>query len=326
MELKCRCDSRCISVCPKTLKDIQTIYDPCAQCKAWGFKKFTALEDQVNLSKIDGDFGRCNCGRRHLDIVMAQILKILIEEGFRNKKSTLRNACIPLITPAFPTKSAPYIGENSLVILSDEMDKNCAEKIINEVNEVKGVLKGSISETIGIKDVNSAVHIYELLAGCDMRCDLLPSQFGNICIYKYQGEIHIEFPRLRSPKIEKIELFLQKYDNPKVIDCTCGPGTLGIFSLKAGASKVVFNDLWYPAAKITALNLEVNGFPVDISNNKKGLIASGQNIQVYCMDIRELPSFLDEKFDICIVDTFPGVDSEDFVDAAEKLGGEVVVI
>ncbi len=44
------------------------------------------------------------------------------------------------------------------------------------------------------------------------------------------------------------------------------------------------------------------------------------------MDIRELANFLDEKFDICIVDTFPGVDTTEFIEAAGKLGKKVVVI
>ncbi len=44
------------------------------------------------------------------------------------------------------------------------------------------------------------------------------------------------------------------------------------------------------------------------------------------MDIRELPDCLDEKFDICIIDTFPGVDTTAFVEAAGKLGRQVVVI
>jgi hypothetical protein len=44
------------------------------------------------------------------------------------------------------------------------------------------------------------------------------------------------------------------------------------------------------------------------------------------MDIRELEDVLDEEFDICIVDAFPDVDTTDFVEAASKLGREVIVI
>ena len=45
-------------------------------------------------------------------------------------------------------------------------------------------------------------------------------------------------------KIENLIKVLEKYDKPTVLDCTCGPGTLGIAALKAGAGKVIFNDLW----------------------------------------------------------------------------------
>jgi hypothetical protein len=44
------------------------------------------------------------------------------------------------------------------------------------------------------------------------------------------------------------------------------------------------------------------------------------------MDIRKLANFLDEKFDICIIDAFPGVDTTEFVEAASKLGKTIVII
>jgi len=74
------------------------------------------------------------------------------------------------------------------------------------------------------------------------------------------------------------------------------------------------------------INLEANGFPVKLSGSEEELIASGDKFEVYSMDIRELANCLDEKFDICIIDTFPGVDTTEFVEAAGKLGKKVVVI
>jgi hypothetical protein len=73
------------------------------------------------------------------------------------------------------------------------------------------------------------------------------------------------------------------------------------------------------------INLEANGFPVKLSGSEE-FIASGDKFEVYSMDIRELANCLDEKFDICIVDAFPGVDTTEFVEAAGKLGKKVVVI
>lgn len=325
MEIKCGCGFTCIKPASKILNEIDYFYSPCTECRHFKLKKFSPLTNQVNLIDINSDFGSCNCDKRHLDMVIAHILKIMIEEGVKDTKSSLRNACTPLITPAFPLNFAPYLPENSLVILSDEMNKNCAKRIVNEVREVKGVLKGDLNETVGVKDINFEANVYELTAGCDVRCDILQTPYGELCIHKFQGKIHIEFPRAGLHKIEILSNILEKYDSPSVIDCTCGPGTLGIACLKAGARKVIFNDIWRPAIEMTAINLEINGFPV-LWNGGDRAIAEGRNFKLYSQDIRKLGEFIDEKFDICILDAFPGVDTVDFEEAASKLGKKVVII
>lgn len=326
MEINCKCGNRCIKPVSEVLKDIDLFYKPCNNCKAENIKKFSPLADQINLDKIDNYFGSCKCGKRHLDVVMSHVLKVMIDEGIKDKKANLRNSCIPLVTLGYPINSPPYLSENSLVILSNEMDKKSAERIVKEVGEVKGVLKGDIRKTVGIKDSDSNPHVYELLAGCDLRCDIIQTPYGALGIYKYQHEIHVEFPRIEFPKIEILEKTLKNYDRPAVLDCTCGPGTLGITCLKAGARKVIFNDIWNPAIETTLINLGANGFPVKPSDSGDELIASGDKFEVYSMDIRKLVNCVDEKFDICIVDTFPGVDTTEFVEAAGKLGKKVVVI
>ncbi|AAM07884.1 TPA: methyltransferase [Methanosarcina acetivorans] len=326
MEIRCRCGDTCIIPVSEVLKDLELFYKPCNDCKTEKIRKFSPLAEQINLDEIDNHFGSCKCGKRQLDIVMAHVLKVMIDEGIKNKKANLRNACVPLVTPGYPTDSVPYLPENSIVILSDRVDKKCAERIVKEVGEVKGVLKGDARKTVGIKDSDSNSHVYELLAGCDLRCDIIQTPYGALGIYKYQHEIHIEFPTVESPKIERLKEALKDYDRPAVLDCTCGPGTLGIACLKAGAQKVVFNDIWKPAIETTLINLETNGFPVKLSGSGEELIASGEKFEIYSMDVRELANCLDEKFDICIIDTFPGVDTAEFVEAAGKLGRKVVVI
>lgn len=326
MEMRCRCGDTCIKPSSEALKDIELFYKPCKDCKTEKIKKFSPLSEQINLDEIDNHFGSCKCGKRHLDIVMSHVLKVMIDEGIKDKKANLRNSCVPLVTPGYPTDSVPYLPKGSLVILSNEVDKKCAERIIKEVREVRGVLKGDIRKTVGVKDSNFNPHVYELLAGCDLRCDIVQTSFGALGIYKYQREIHIEFPQVKSPKIEILEKALKDYDKPTVLDCTCGPGTLGIACLKADARKVVFNDIWNPAIEITLINLETNGFPVKLSGSEEGLIASGDKFEVYSMDVRKLTNYLDEKFDICVIDTFPGVDTTEFVEAAGKLGKKVVVV
>jgi len=324
--MRCRCGNTCIRPISEALKDIELFYKPCKDCKTEKIKKFSPLAEQINLDEIDNYFGSCKCGKRHLDIVMSHVLKVMIDEGIKDKKANLRNSCVPLVTPGYPTDSVPYLPKGSLVILSNEIDKKCAERIIKEVEEVRGVLKGDIRKTVGVKDSDSNPHVYELLAGCDLRCDIVQTPYGALGIYKYQHEIHIEFPKVKSPKIEILEKALKDYDKPTVIDCTCGPGTLGIACLKANAQKVVFNDIWNPAIEITLINLEANGFPVKLSGSEEELIASGDKFEVYSMDVRELTNYLDEKFDICIIDTFPGMDTTEFVEAAGKLGKKIVVV
>lgn len=326
MEIKCRCGDTCIRPISETLKDIELFYKPCNDCKTEKIKKFSSLAEQINLDEIDNHFGSCKCGKRHLDTVISHVLKVMMDEGIKDKKANLRNACVPLVTPGYPINSVPYLPKDSLVILSNDVDKKCAETIVKEIKEIRGVLKGDARKTVGIKDSDSNPHVYELLAGCDLRCDIIQTPYGALGIYKYQHEIHIEFPKIESPKIEILKNALEDYDRPTVLDCTCGPGTLGVACLKAGARKVVFNDIWSPAMETTLINLEANGFPVILSDREEELIASGGKFEVYNMDIRELANCLDEKFDICIVDAFPGVDTTEFVEAAGKLGKKIVVI
>ena len=169
------------------------------------------------------------------------------------------------------------------------------------------------------------IHMNSWLA---VTCDwiLFNTPFGPLLIYKNQGEIHIEFPKPLSPKIITLNNALKKYEYPSVLDCTCGPGTLGIAALKGGAKRVVFNDLWYPAAYTTALNLELNGFPVEITDKSHGLIAKGKFWEVYSLDVVDLGSALNETFDLGVVDTFPGVNTERFLQALKDLCKEVVII
>ncbi|MBU4607881.1 MAG: methyltransferase [Methanobacterium sp.] len=331
MELECECGNACIKNSEEILLEIETAHSPCSICSPIKLKKFRPLKDQLNLDSINLQWGKCECGKRHIDYVMAHILKIMINEEIQHDRSTLRNSAVPLITPAYPLKNEPYLRENSLIVLASKMDEKCAEIIHREVSEVKAVLKGEIKNTVGIKDFSSSPHVYDLLAGCDLRCDLLNTPFGPICVHKNQSQIHIEVPRHRSPKITSVSLFLKNNNlnfDFKVLDATCGPGTLGIFCLKAGAGKVVFNDLWKPATHMTTLNLESNGFKVDLFDEKleKCKVSHGENFEVYNMDIRKIDSFMDEKFDLCIIDPFPGVDSKEFVDATRDLAKKTLII
>jgi hypothetical protein len=77
---------------------------------------------------------------------------------------------------------------------------------------------------------------------------------------------------------------------------------------------------------MTAINLEVNGYNTDFYSLEKGLIGVGNNYSIYCEDVVNLKDILNEKFDICIIDTFPGVDTNDFIDSVKDLCGEIVTL
>lgn len=326
MKVFCRCGNNCIKPRTEVLKDFKSLYNPCENCEDVRLKKFTPLARQVDMDLLDANFKKCKCGKRHLDVVMAHILKIMIDEGVKDANSNLRDVCVPLVTPAFPLENAPYLFEDSMVILSPDVDTKCAQRILKEVPEVKGVLKGNPRDTVGIKDSNTNPVTYKLLGGCDLRCDIVYTPWGILCINKYQGEIHIELPHPLSPKIQELEKALSKHDGQAVLDCTCGPGTLGLSALFAGARKVVFNDVWYPACQATLMNLESNGFSLVSTGKSEGLIASGDNFEVHCSDINDLKHHLSEKFDVCLVDVFPGVDETVFKKAVKDICREVIVI
>ncbi len=324
MELNCKCGEDCILRRDLILKKAHNLYEPCENCQDPLIDKGVPLVEQFNLEIIDRNWGKCKCGKRHLDNVMGHVLKVMIEELNLEERSNLRDVGTPLITPAYPLSRAPFIPPKCLVLLSQRVDEKTANRIIDEVPEIKGVIKGDPRQIIGIIDSKRPRVVYEKLAGCDMRCDIIKTPRGPICIYKEQSRMHIEFPRAFHPKIMNLYNVLRKLGNSplKVIDATCGPGTLGIFALLAGAEEVIFNDISRDAVEMTAINLEVNGFNVikDIDR------IYGENFEVYNEDIKNLYSVLDGEYDLCIIDLFPGVDSHPFIKSCEKIANEILLI
>ena len=55
--------------------------EECEKCRDVQIKKFSPLKDLIDFETLDGEYMRCECGKRPLDIVMSHILKIMIEEG-----------------------------------------------------------------------------------------------------------------------------------------------------------------------------------------------------------------------------------------------------
>lgn len=337
--MKCpTCNKDCILPAEKVLDTILGMYMACSVCPPDpGFIKNAPISD-----RIDSYFGQCpTCRKRHLDFVIGNVLTILKEKGLFPHDATLREVGTPLISFGYQIPYAPRLHDKNLVLIMDSVTKDIADEIVEKVPEVKGVIKrkGLQSQSIGILDTNSAPHTYELLSGCDMRCDVVSSLFGELCVYKNQSRIHIEFNNTKIKKME--DLYLKgELENAIIVDGFCGPGTLGLLSILAGARKVILNDAWLPALLNTILNIKVNsgilGLKVNFENtaynksigDEPVLMASAQGraeVLVYHGDIRKLNMAVEES-DICLIDTFPSVNPARFIPACKDISNKVVII
>ncbi|RAP51512.1 MAG: hypothetical protein BZ138_05130 [Methanosphaera sp. rholeuAM270] len=314
MSMKCNCKQKCIKTRKETLAEITNLYDACPQCNTKTLKKAMPLQRQVKLEKINENYGKCSkCRKRHIDMVMAHVLKIMIENKQIAASASIRKVGTPLITPAIPLEHLPYLSKESLVIITTACDQVTAQRIMGEVPEIKAIIKGNTDETVGILDENSEINNYELLGGCDIRCDIQYTDTEAILIYKQQSKIHIEYPKQESPKIMEVSRALEKYESPTVLDAMCGPGTLGIYALLKNASKVVFNDINRESINTLKTNLKINGI-------------NEETYEIYNENILDLTEKIGRKFNMGIIDAFPGVDSSSYREALEKICDEVIII
>lgn len=312
--MKCNCNESCIKTKEEVLENITSRYQPCDKCPTKKLKKSIPLKNQIKLNKIDKYFNKCEtCGKRHIDMVMAHVLKIMMEEEQISNSASIRKTGTPLITPAISLEALPYLSEKSLVIVTSNSDENTAQRIIQEVPEIKAVIKGDTNKTVGQKNENTEINNYILLAGCDIRCDIQATDENPILIYKEQSKLHIEYPKAESPKIKYLSQILEKYDNPTVLDAMCGPGTLGIYALQKNAKKVVFNDIYFESIEALKINLEINEI-------------SDESYDIYNENLIELPTKLDNHFDVGIIDAFPNEDTTQYVDTLKSICDEVIVI
>ncbi len=337
--MKCpTCGGNCILPAGKVLDEILGMYMACSSCppdpklnKGASFKE-----------KMDSSSGRCGkCGKRHLDFVIGNVLTILKENGLFPEDASLKDVGTPLIAFGYQVPYPPRLGDKSLVLIMDSVTKQIAGEIVAQVPEVKGVIKrkGLQSQSVGILDTDCIPHTYELLAGCDMRCDIVSSSFGELCVYKNQSKIHIEFNNTKIQKLE--ELYLKgEFDTACVVDGFCGPGTLGLLCVLAGARAVILNDAWLPALKNTILNIRVNsdilGVKIDFEKqdynkligDEPVLLAKAEGtteIRVYHGDVRKLDRVVKEC-DICLIDTFPSVNPAEFTTLCRDIAKRVIVI
>ena len=287
--------------------------EECEKCRDVQIKKFSPLKDLIDFEILDGEYMRCECGKRPLDIVMSHILKIMIEEGIVPEKATLRrNSPVPLSGFYYSSLNPQFIGEKALILLHPDFTKDAASRLIEEVPEVKCVLKGSPQSTVGQLDKDSQISHFEILEGDDTQINVMRTLIQEkIVLVKRQSRHHIEVAMTTEDKLVRLHNFLNNngIKNGTAIDGMCGLGALGIYLLKFGFEKVIFNDINPEMIEALKNNLEING------------ISDGYEI------FNE--AFEDLEFgdaDLCVIDAFPGVDVEKIVKKAEKMAENVIVI
>lgn len=332
------CQGNCVRPAEEVLDELFQMYMACSLCPPDPFYDKRAPIP----GKIDSSTGRCiKCGKRHLDHVIGNALSILKESGLFPADAPLRDVGTPLIAFGYQVPYPPRLGAKSLVLVMDSITRAAADKITAGVPEIKGIIKrtGPQSKSIGILDTDSTPHTYELLSGCDMRCDVVSSTFGELCIYKNQSRVHIEFNNTKIKKIE--DLYLKgELDNAVIVDGFCGPGTLGLLSALGGAKKVILNDAWLPALKNAVLNIRMNcgalGVKIKHEETDYSKLIGGEpvlvaratgrtDILVYHGDIRALGKAV-KDCDICLVDTFPSVDPAEYAALCRDFARKIVII
>ena len=324
------CGGRCVRPAAHVLNSIDYVYMACRSCKNEPHIDKNAPRRSLQTAGLE----RCeHCGNAPLDLVMLEAMDLLVEEGLRDDREPLRSVGSPMIEIGYPLPYPPRLGNSQLILLMERVNRNAASRLI-EIPEIKGVIRRS-RHIPGVVDKNG--HTWELLAGCDMRCDIIQSIYGDLVIYKNQSKIHIEFPRESYPKIRILEGL--RIAGRSVIDGLCGPGTLGLVCVLAGAKKVVMNDIWLPAIENVLINLDANrdllGIDsIELFDRGEKLVGSSPRlvgrakgaceIDVFHGDIRELFSAVSPS-DICILDHFPGAPLDEIKRAGSSCD-EIVVI
>lgn len=321
----------------EVLGRLNALYMACPRCpKEPGLDKAIGFAEQA--ARI-GNQKRCSaCGRAPLDLVMVEAMEVLVDHGLRSRTDSLRTVGWPLVEVGFPLAYPPRLGERELIIVGEHLTKEAASEIVERVPEVKGIIRGG--GVPGVADLRAGPTRWKLLAGSDLRCDVISSLIGELVIYKHQSKIHVEFPRQAAPKMKILEELYFRGKLTSVADVLAGPGTLGLMAALAGAERVVMNDAWLPAVEDLILNLEANRSILGIERIERpetpageiggepvlAAVAEGETckIEVYFGDAEKLFSRA-EPTDLCLIDPFPGMNFDRIAEAC-RVCGEIVVV
>ena len=192
----------------------------CEKCRDVQIKKFSPLKDLIDFQDYDGDYMRCDCGKRPLDVVMSHILKIMIECKIVPETATLRrNSPVPLSDFYFSSLNPQFIQKNTLILLHPDFTKEVALKLSEEVPEVKCILKGSPQSVAGQLNKDSQINHFEILAGDDTQINVMRTLLGEkLILVKNQSKHHIEVAMTTEDKLVR----LHNYLNNNFPSCTKG--------------------------------------------------------------------------------------------------------
>ena len=191
--------------------------EECEKCRDVQIKKFSPLKDLIDFEILDGEYMRCECGKRPLDIVMSHILKIMIEEGIVPEKATLRrNSPVPLSGFYYSSLNPQFIGKKTLILLHPDFTKDVASRLIGEVPEVKCVLKGSPQSTVGQLEKDSQISHFEILEGDDTQINVMRTLIQEkIVLVKRQSRHHIEVAVTTEDKLVRLHNYINNNDIKK---------------------------------------------------------------------------------------------------------------
>ncbi|MDD1708842.1 MAG: hypothetical protein LUQ33_06700 [Methanoregulaceae archaeon] len=322
--MKCPvCGDDCVREAHEIIGMIPAVFARCSDCRM-------IVLDKSLPPPPDAYHESCRCGRRFLDEVFAHIYAILVREGLLTGREALRDVGSPLLHPGYQILKPPFLPKNSLVLLSRYPDHAAARMIVDEIPEVRGVVRsGAFIPGVIDPGLKSPPRSYELLAGCDVRANIFPTKAGPIVVYQQQSTIHIEFPRGHNPKISSVEERIARMQPEWFVDACCGAGTLGLTAARLGIPHLVLNDTWYAAAFWAAYNTGVNRefFRIDevkihtdyssMAEHPVGdepvLIAEtegAQEIRVYQGDFHKLPYILPKVPVLAVIDLFDKSDRD----------------
>lgn len=287
--------------------------EECENCRDVQIKKFSPLRDVINLDELNGEYMKCVCSKRPLDIVMSHILKIMIESGTVLENATLRrNSPVPLSDFYYSSLNPQFIGENTLILLHPDFTKDVASRLVDEVPEVKCVLKGSPQVLTGQFDRDSPVNHFEILEGDDTQINVMRTLLNEkIVLVKNQARHHIEVATTTEEKLVRLHNYLVNNNIEKgvAVDGMCGLGALGIYLLKYGFEKVIFNDINPEMIEALKYNLEINDIDGDF--------------EIYNEAFEDLEI---DNMDLCIIDAYPGADISEITKKAEGIADNVFII